>query len=68
MKLPKPDAFGSFWFGSKPGDPQHPAIIHSARLKGFIVSLGPRGMLFRGDKLAVYDTPQEAAKALRKLL
>lgn len=70
-KLPAPDAFGNFWFGT-PGDPDQPAIMEVRTVKSlegrFFVSLGRRGVLFDGGTFMTFASPALALKEIRRRL
>lgn len=69
-RLPRPDAFGCYWFGP-PGCGDTPAIFPFSggdRSGRVILSLGKRGVVFDGPDLRAFGGPGEALTELRRRL
>ena len=69
--LPKPDAFGNYWFGK---GTTGPVILKSGRSPNgcnqYFVSTGETGIgvLFEDGEIAYFKSPGEAYDTLRKLV
>lgn len=65
-ELPDPSSFGNFWFGVN-GSSRDPAIFLSSISARYVAMKGEAGMVWENGRLAEFDTPLAALKALRKL-
>jgi hypothetical protein len=67
-RLPEPDCHGNYWFGEPGGaGPAILTLVSVPAVRGkYVLSLGSKGMVWEGARLAIFATPAEALKELRR--